>query len=727
MASKSMLTRPSVIVALLLSSPAIAAAEVLLYEDFQDGTSDGWRAFGSGTLSITEYQGNASLKMTKDAMAARAVPTKHASHIRVGASFAATGLSDDEACIAEATIDSGVSWVQVLQVGPDDADGVTLYSGAVSIDLDDEIRVVWIRARVAGSRSTDVCWLDNVFVAGGGIPASAPTARKLTAEFLTGAGSLPSAVAMSEFEPGASNPATGFVFSGRLTLAETPSFQQFEIINDDAGRLASHGDDIRRLPEFDFRLVQRGNDLVPLKQGVQRRAHSYWEIALQPGRAWHEDADGDWHRAALPFALRERSANCTHNGIMTWLFRSDGAVSRVFYQVSSETCGYFKFDMWGAVDADYTPEDLTEIAIPAIDRLDAHRLRRVPVRPIDSLVERFPHVEQLSLGLDDGIHPRDMSVFGLIVDGIHYRSDCFTRHGPFPFCDSLPLPSYSTAKSIMAGIAVMRLEQLFPGVSQTEIRSLIEACSDRRWHGVTVEHALDMATGNYRSTVHSNDESDDDHIAFVFADTHADKIDAACSLFRRKADPGSQFVYHTSDTYLVGTALQAWLDRHDGPMRDLYRDVLAEPVWKPLGLSPLLDDSLRTYDDVAQPFAGYGLTLESDDIVRIGLWLQDGARLDGIDMLSNDMLRGALQRDEEDIGLDTGIPDVRYNNGFWAYDAGPLLNCGDSAWIPFMSGVSGTTVALFPNRVIYYYFSDGYTYRWRSGIRAAHAIRPLCH
>jgi hypothetical protein len=33
---------------------------------------------------------------------------------------------------------------------------------------------------------------------------------------------------------------------------------------------------------------------------------------------------------------------------------------------------------------------------------------------------------------------------------------------------------------------------------------------------------------------------------------------------------------------------------------------------------------------------------------------------------------------------------------------------------------------MFPNGVIYYYFSDSYVFRWQTGREAADAIRPLC-
>ena len=145
-----------------------------------------------------------------------------------------------------------------------------------------------------------------------------------------------------------------------------------------------------------------------------------------------------------------------------------------------------------------------------------------------------------------------------------------------------------------------------------------------KWRDVTIEDALDMATGNFDSTDLMADEDAPLHEAFVFDDQHVSKVRFACSQFPRKAAPGSTFVYHTSDTYLLGVALQRALDKKDAG--DLYDAVLLEPVWRTLGLSRELAVTKRTYDDAAQPFTGYGLTLETDDIVRIARWLGTAGR-----------------------------------------------------------------------------------------------------
>ena len=47
-----------------------------------------------------------------------------------------------------------------------------------------------------------------------------------------------------------------------------------------------------------------------------------------------------------------------------------------------------------------------------------------------------------------------------------------------------------------------------------------------------------------------------------------------------------------------------------------------------------------------------------------------------------------------------------YNNSFWANRYTPSDGYACEFWVPQMLGVSGNVVALFPNGITYYYFSD---------------------
>jgi len=554
--------------------------------------------------------------------------------------------------------------------------------------------------------------------------AHATEPRVLSAAFLLGDAPLGEPVPMAEYTPPPEASPPRHRFSGVLR-PQTTSADGFRLLQDEFDRAAAVGGALRSLPRFDLGYVQDGSDLVPQTRGVQRTDHPYWELILQPGRAWQEPGDGGWSRASVPFALQERAANCTHYGVMTWLFGDAGRVSRAAWQIVSETCAYLRFDAWGVIDGDFETAEAGAPAEAQIAWFRCHEAARLPVRPLAALAEDYPGVDPASLGYADGLERDDLTVLGVVADGIHYRSGCPTRNGPYPYCTSLPLPSYSTAKSLFAGVGLMRLEQMSPGASQVPIASLIEACDAERWGDVTLENALDMATGNYESVRPYEDEDAAGHLDFIFSDSHAEKLRLACGLFARRAEPGTRFVYHTSDTYLVGTAMQRRLDR--GGRADVYRELLVDSVWRPLRLGPLLDRTKRTYDRAAQPFAGYGLTYEADDVLRAARWLMEGdGRIGGTQVLDRTLLDAALQRRPGDRGLEAGDARLRYNNGFWAYDAGPDFDCGRPVWVPFMSGFGGIAVAMFPNGVIYYYYSDGHLHRWGSGREAAHVIGDLC-
>jgi hypothetical protein len=557
--------------------------------------------------------------------------------------------------------------------------------------------------------------------------SAAPASKHfLTVPYLTGTEEHAQPLDTSEFaEPAEARPVKS-EFTGILTLVGPAEHGQLEVLLDPHDLAGAFADSIGHLPAFEFGFVQRGADLIPVRRGVIRTEHPYWEYILQPGRVWREDSDGAWSRASLPFSLQERSANCTHNGLMTWLFDDEGNVSRVAYQISSETCGYLQVNMWGLVPAELERGEVAG-ADAVISRLDAHRAARLPVKPISMLAEDYPGVDPDNIGAVNGVKAEDMTVYGLFVDGVHYRGGCQTRHGPYPYCDSLPLPSYSTAKSIFAGLALMRMEKRHPGIAALSVSLFVPECPAERWADISLENALDMATGNYNQTEWEADEDSVPHVEFIGDDTHATKIEFACSHFERRADPGTGWVYHTSDTYLLGTALRNFVSQQHDSSVDLYEHAIVKPIWNALNLSPLLDDTKRTYDEAAQPYAGYGLTYEADDILRIAQWLStQNGEIDGESIFDEEMLAAALQREADDRGLTAVYPSLRYNNGFWGFNTASALSCEVEVWVPFMSGYGGITVAMFPNDTIYYYFSDGYVFHWASAAVESSKIRDLC-
>lgn len=549
----------------------------------------------------------------------------------------------------------------------------------------------------------------------------------LTHDFLTSDDRLGAPVNLAEFAPQPGAVPADARFEGRLSFEVSVQDAGYRQVSD-AWSLAGADDQSYRLPPpFEVEFIQVDDRLVPKVRGSQPGSHAWWEWIVGPGRTWREPGDGDWMRAAVPFALQERNANCMHNGVLTFLYRGAGEVSRVAYQVSQETCMYFKFDAWGTAQARWQPQAVAGSRALA-DAFRRELSSRMPVRPMAALADDHPGVDPSQFGAPQDVAPQHMTAFGLVVGGQHYAGGCETRAGPYPFCDEMLLPSYSLAKTLAAGLGLMRLELLHPGARQALVADYVPDCARAGdWDDVTFDHLLDMASGRYHSTEREADENTSTTHPFFLVESHAEKIAIACSRFPPREPPGRTWVYHTSDTYILGTAMQAFWRRHHGEDADFYRDVLAGPVWHRLGLSPEVDVTRRTADAVAQPFMGWGLTLRRDDVARLGEFLNVRAGvLDAEPLLAPAELRAALQRSPSDPGLPAAGADFRYNNGVWAWNAGPYLKCDGDAWIPFMSGFGGISVVLVPNGVVYYYFSDNGDFRWARAVAESQKFGAIC-
>jgi len=137
---------------------------------------------------------------------------------------------------------------------------------------------------------------------------------------------------------------------------------------------------------------------------------------------------------------------------------------------------------------------------------------------------------------------------------------------------------------------------------------------------------------------------------------------------------------------------------------------------------------MRTSDDEWQGQAegGYGQWWIPDDIAKIGTFLiLDEGKINNEQILHPDLLAASLQQNPDDRGV--RIDNQRmYNNAFWAmyYTRSSGYDC--EFWVPQMLGVSGNVVALFPNGITYYYFSDNQEFTWGAALQESDKIISLC-
>jgi len=670
---------------------------------------------------VTQYQGNYSLRLQSRGEALTAVRVTDKTEIAVSAQIAAQGLGPRDACLVEASADKGLNWFEIGRVEKGEDDAVTFYNRRAIVPALAGADPAYIRLRAELNNTDAACWFDTVRA--DGRSANAESRMPFSTAFLLGSDKLNTPRDLSVFGPPA-KVAPGASLHGTLRITPIGGSGGSHILVDRAN-YAPKSPNLVMPPLVEIGMISDGTSVIPAFRSPIRSDHQDWEWIISPGTNWSDPNDGGWSRASIPFALQERNANCTHNGILTFLYKADGTTSRAAWEVVGETCAYLKLDIWGMATVDLNTEPLKNGDV----LVKAHQVevaRRLPTRPISEIGSMFPDVSPTQFGSASEVDPANMTAFGVFAGGIHWVGGCMTRYGAYPFCDVMALPSYSLAKSMVGGLGLMRLELLYPGSSEEFIGSNVRWCGGPKWRDVTLSQALNMTTGNYDKLGYDLDESGEKMPAFFAADSREERARLACAMFPRQAVPGTQWVYHTVDTYLLGVAMQNILNNRKGTEADLYSELIVNPIWRKIGLSPVLADTKRSYDTARQPFVGWGLTLHRDDAVRFAQFVSGGALENGKAVVDSEMLAAALQRNPADLGAEAGSPDQRYKNGFWGWNISRVINCTSPVWVPFLSGFGGISIAMFPNGVIYYYFSDGHEYAWRQAALGANAISPMC-
>lgn len=577
----------------------------------------------------------------------------------------------------------------------------------------------WASNRGTGKRFPDIYWIEAAFLQTLDPDATSQARLALSLDDLMQGFKFTGPVDETALTPPQEAAPPLHQFEGRLELLGEQTGGHIKMVRGTLQPAHTY------LPEFDFEFVQSNGYLIPVQRGQIIAEHPLWNLILEPGRVWQEASDGGLSRASLPFALITKGSGAAFNGTLTFLFDAQ-SISKVWYQVTQETTTYVRANLWGLLDAVYHPGPMDGAEHIRTD-FAAELAARVPVKSIQALAEDYPGVDISAFGR--GITPEHMTWYGLVVNGVNYVGGCQTRFGTYPYCESMRATSYSTAKSAFVSVALMRLAQKYgPEVASLLIKDYVPeyVASPGDWEHVTLNHALDMSTGNYVSDGFMVDDTGEKMNRFFGAQPYSARIAAAFSA-PHAAAPGTRWVYRTSDTFILTRAMHNYLQTREGPHADIYQFVVDE-VYRPLGLGPGVYTTMRTADNdwQGQAEGGYGTWWIPDDIAKLALLLNNnGGKINSEPILHPGLLAATMQHNPADRGVEIDNRQM-YNNAFWAthYTKTDGFDC--EFWITEMQGISGNVVALFPNGITYYYFSDNQEFTWNAALRESDKISPLC-
>ena len=515
------------------------------------------------------------------------------------------------------------------------------------------------------------------------------------------------------------------------------------------------------LPNFSFQFVQDGTHLIPLKRNYQAEdaasGHPFWEYIIGPGRVWNENTDNGFSRAAFTFAVTEKGQNCVHNGMMSFLFKSSGEISSVWYQITAETCAYYKIDLWGFARASFTPGGIAQPGA-VISAYRAEVANQLDMLPIEQLATDLAGIDQAALEPQYSSNANTVNVspnpysnpsehnpahllnYGVMVNDKIYSAPVRTRSGAYPYPQWMVYPLYSWSKAEFVGNAVALIAKLHPdGVPGTPadgrnknlkaIENLVvadwipEARLNGTWENVTLGNLIDMGSGHYiNKDIHLADENSAATISQFFdVLTNAGKLNFAANYYPSAASPGQVFAYHTSDFYLAARMLELVSQKVNGVG---IVQSMADNIYNGLKLSRIAQTPKLTYDGAAQPYGGYGHFGYADDIAKLGRFMavHKGA-IGNTQVLNAQHVTDVLQLNPANQGL-TVTPlgaSFRFNNGYWSKN---LISAGGcKPRIVFESGFGGLSKVLGtagPGNPgwVYYYVSDNGEFLYAAAVNS---------
>lgn len=479
-------------------------------------------------------------------------------------------------------------------------------------------------------------------------------------------------------------------FTGSLKISGTAIFSK------NYGELLNLPTGYSVWPTFDYEFVQDKSRLIPVDRGHGYIGSGAWSITAGVGSVWDEAGDNGYSRAAFPYTIKQNNSNCEHNGLATFLFKNDGSISNVHVQNVAETCIFYGFEFYGTLTASYNPHTIANTNKVIIER-NKEQANWLPTKPLAELAIDFPGVDLANYGY--AIDATDLNGYSILVNGTNYIDGCSTRYGSHPYCQDKTIGVYSFTKSMHAFMIVAALELQYPGFKNQLLSDLVPECQgNSHWNGVTVEHALDMATGNYTSANYKVDEGSSAITSGFFnPTTRSARASFSCSGWPHKVAPGSYHVYHTTDTELVSYAAAKFANNQLGGASEAFNDILV-PIYDAIGLSHYIRGIQRT-TDTNDAWGGYGLSVTLNDVVRLSLFLRDEAITGGLldPTMVNEVLSGASK------GLNAQLNNFNYDNGFWRYHVGvasDMSTCGSQTQVPVMSGYGGHTSIILPEVII---------------------------
>ena len=293
-------------------------------------------------------------------------------------------------------------------------------------------------------------------------------------------------------------------------------------------------------------------------------------------------------------------------------------------------------------------QDQRDAAFRAMDGLPA----LIDSRTIKTgdYVRPLPVAAPIAIDVADYMADQRSAALIIVIDGEVVLEEYGLGFGPEGKWTSFSVAKSVTSTLVGAALADGDIESLDDPVAK-----YIDGLKGSAYEDVSVEQLLTMTSGVRWNEDYSDPNSD---VALFLDHEPLEGMDATVSYMRglpRVAPAGEEWVYKTGETNLIGVLISEATGRH-------LADYASEKIWIPAGMQ---QDATWLLGESGSEISGCCIQAATRDMARFGLFILEGATVDGSSIVPDGYITGATTKQ-----ADIGSPGRGYGYQWWTYDDG---------------------------------------------------------
>ena len=270
----------------------------------------------------------------------------------------------------------------------------------------------------------------------------------------------------------------------------------------------------------------------------------------------------------------------------------------------------------------------------------------------------MPRGEPISIPMNVEIYMREQRTAGLVI--IQDGKLRLERYG-LGFDANGQWTSFSVAKSFTSTLVGAAIKDGFIKSIEDKVSDYIPNLKGSAYDAVSIKQLLTMTSG-----VRWNEDYEDKNSDVALFNEHKAEpgVDATVSYMRtlsREAPAGDKWAYKTGETNLIGVLVSS----ATGKTLSAY---LSEKIWAPFGME---HNGSWLLGSTGHEISGCCIQASTRDFARFGLFMLEGAQIDGKPVLPEKWIAAATTRQ-----ADIGHPGKGYGYQWWTDDDGSFAAQG---------------------------------------------------